>query len=138
MMGIPWEDATQVGSLMGVKIVLNEFLAYQELGSLIAAGELSERSRIIASYALCGFANFGSLAILLGGIGAMAPERRAEVAELEPARFAVARLTPASRARLATVSAPSVRSGRPSSNRFMAALSAAWLFGPSAVMRHRP
>ena len=82
MMGIPWEEATQVGSLMGVKIVLNEFLAYQELGAQMAAGELSERSRIIASYALCGFANFGSLAILLGGIGAMAPERRAEVAEL--------------------------------------------------------
>ena len=82
MMGIPWQDATQVGSLMGVKIVLNEFLAYQELGAQIAAGELSERSRIIASYALCGFANFGSLAILIGGIGAMAPDRRSEVAEL--------------------------------------------------------
>lgn len=82
MMGVPWQDAANVGSLMGVKIVLNEFLAYQELGVQMAAGELSERSRIIASYALCGFANFGSLAILIGAIGAMAPERRAEVAEL--------------------------------------------------------
>ena len=82
LMGVPWAEASSVGSLMGIKIVLNEFLAYEELGALIAAGELSERSRIIASYALCGFANFGSLAILLGGIGGMAPERRSEVSEL--------------------------------------------------------
>ena len=82
LMGVPWSDATTVGSLMGIKIVLNEFIAYQELGARIDAGELAERSRIIASYALCGFANFGSLAILLGGIGGMAPSRRAEVAEL--------------------------------------------------------
>lgn len=82
LMGVPWSDATTVGSLIGIKIVLNEFIAYQELGTQIQAGELTERSRIIASYALCGFANFGSLAILLGGIGAMAPSRRSEVAEL--------------------------------------------------------
>ena len=82
LMGVPWDEASSVGSLMGIKIVLNEFIAYQELGVLISAGELSERSRIIASYALCGFANFGSLAILLGGIGGMAPERRSEVSDL--------------------------------------------------------
>ncbi|MAI77529.1 MAG: NupC/NupG family nucleoside CNT transporter [Deltaproteobacteria bacterium] len=82
MMGVPWEDAPAVGSLIGVKIVLNEFIAYQELGAQMANGELTERSRIIASYALCGFANFGSLAILLGGIGGMAPGRRPEVARL--------------------------------------------------------
>ncbi|MCH2187531.1 NupC/NupG family nucleoside CNT transporter, partial [Myxococcota bacterium] len=82
MMGVPWSDATQVGALLGIKTVLNEFIAYQQLGDLIAAGELSERSRILASYALCGFANFGSLAILLGGLGGIAPQRRPEVARL--------------------------------------------------------
>lgn len=81
-LGIAWQDATTVGSLLGVKTVLNEFLAYQELGELIRAGALSERSAVIASYALCGFANFGSLGILLGGLGGMAPGRRADVARL--------------------------------------------------------
>ena len=69
LMGVPWADAPTVGSLLGIKTVLNEFLAYQQLGEAIASGQLSDRSRVIASYALCGFANFGSLAILLGGIG---------------------------------------------------------------------
>jgi CNT family concentrative nucleoside transporter len=82
VMGVPWADAVDVGGLLGVKTVLNEFIAYQQLGDHIAAGELSQRSRVIASYALCGFANFGSLAILLGGIGGMAPSRRHEVASL--------------------------------------------------------
>ena len=82
LMGVPWEDAQQVGALMGMKTILNEFIAYQELGRAIAAGEIGERAAIIASYALCGFANFGSLAILLGGIGGIAPERRHDVARL--------------------------------------------------------
>ncbi len=82
LMGVPWEDASRVGALLGVKTVLNEFLAYQQLAELQAAGALSPRASIIASYALCGFANFGSLAILLGGIGGLAPERRPEVAQL--------------------------------------------------------
>ncbi len=82
VMGVPWADAPEVGALLGIKTVLNEFLAYQQLGQLIEAGELSERSRVIASYALCGFANFGSLAIMLGGIGGVAPSRRHEVATL--------------------------------------------------------
>jgi CNT family concentrative nucleoside transporter len=82
LMGVPWHDAAQVGALLGVKTVLNEFIAYQELGALIRQGALSERSAVIASYALCGFANFGSLAILLGGIGGLAPGRRPEVARL--------------------------------------------------------
>ena len=82
LMGVPWADAVEVGALLGIKTVLNEFIAYQQLGAHIAAGELAERSRVIASYALCGFANFGSLAILLGGIGGMAPSRRHEVASL--------------------------------------------------------
>ena len=80
LMGIPFEDATAVGSLLGIKTVLNEFLAYQQLGAAIEAGALQERSAVIASYALCGFANFGSLAILFGGIGGLAPSRREEVA----------------------------------------------------------
>ena len=82
LMGVPWQDAPAVGSLLGIKTVLNEFLAYQQLGEEMASGQLTERSRIIASYALCGFANFGSLAILLGGIGGMVPSRRHEVASL--------------------------------------------------------
>jgi CNT family concentrative nucleoside transporter len=82
LLGIPWAEAQTVGALLGVKTVLNEFLAFQQLSEHISNGELSERSRVIAAYALCGFANFGSLAILLGGIGGIVPERRAEVAHL--------------------------------------------------------
>ena len=79
-MGVPWADATTVGSLLGVKTVLNEFFAYLQLSELVESGALMPRSAIIASYALCGFANFGSLAILLGGIGGMVPEKRSDVA----------------------------------------------------------
>ena len=82
LLGVPWADASAVGSLIGLKTVLNEFLAYQDLGEQIAAGVLAPRSAVIASYALCGFANFGSLAIMVGGIGGLAPERRGEVAQL--------------------------------------------------------
>jgi len=82
MLGIPWEDAPKVGALLGLKTILNEFIAYQELGELVSAGTISRRSAIIASYAICGFANFGSLAILLGGIGGIAPERRHDVARM--------------------------------------------------------
>lgn len=82
LMGVPWQDAQQVGALMGMKTILNEFIAYRELGRAIAAGEIGERAALIASYALCGFANFGSLAILLGGIGGIAPNRRRDVARL--------------------------------------------------------
>jgi CNT family concentrative nucleoside transporter len=82
LLGVPWQDAPTVGALLGMKTVLNEFIAYGELAQLIESGALSPRSVVIASYALCGFANFGSLAILLGGIGGLAPNRRAEVAQL--------------------------------------------------------
>ena len=82
LMGIPWQDAQQVGALLGVKTVLNEFLAYADLGELIRTGAIGARSALITSYALCGFANFGSLAILLGAIGSMAPTRRSDVARL--------------------------------------------------------
>jgi CNT family concentrative nucleoside transporter len=79
--GIPWSEALAAGSLMGTKTVLNELLAYLELAAL-PSGTLSPRSQLILTYALCGFANFGSLGILIGGLGAMAPERKAEVVEL--------------------------------------------------------
>jgi len=82
LMGIPGEDAATVGSLLGVKIALNEFIAYHQLGEIVQTGGLQARSVVIASYALCGFANFGSLAILLGGIEGIAPDRRPEVARL--------------------------------------------------------
>ena len=82
LMGVPWSEAREVASLIGIKTVLNEFLAYQGLAEAIGAGRLSERSAVIAAYALCGFANFGSLAILLGGIQGIAPERRSEAASL--------------------------------------------------------
>jgi CNT family concentrative nucleoside transporter len=79
--GIPWAECAQAGALLGVKTVLNEFLAYLQLAGL-APGALSERSRLILAYALCGFANFGSLGIMVGGLAAMVPQRRAEIAEL--------------------------------------------------------
>ena len=77
---MPAQDAVAIGSLLGVKTVLNEFLAYEQLSALIETGTLAPRSVLVASYALCGFANFGSLAILYGGIGGLAPGRRSEVA----------------------------------------------------------
>jgi CNT family concentrative nucleoside transporter len=82
LLGIPSSDAVAVGSLLGVKTVLNEFIAYQELAQMIATGAIAPRSAVLASYALCGFANFGSLAIMIGGLGGMAPSRRADVARL--------------------------------------------------------
>ena len=81
MMGIPWSEALTTGALMGTKTILNEFIAYLDL-TRIPAGELSERSRIIISYALCGFANPGSLGIMIGGMGAMVPDRRDEIVSL--------------------------------------------------------
>jgi len=81
LIGIPWGEVGQAGALLGVKTVLNEFLAYLQLGT-VPPGALSDRSRLILTYALCGFANFGSLGIMIGGIGAMVPARRAEVASL--------------------------------------------------------
>jgi len=82
LMGVPWSEAPRVGALLGVKTVLNEFIAYRELGELVRSEALSPRSAVIASYALCGFANFGSIAILIGGVGGMAPERRPDLARL--------------------------------------------------------
>jgi concentrative nucleoside transporter, CNT family len=79
-MGVPWAEAPTVGALLGTKTALNEFLAYRDLVAHMPA--LSPKTIRIASFALCGFANFGSLAIVLGGLGGMVPERRAELARL--------------------------------------------------------
>jgi concentrative nucleoside transporter, CNT family len=78
IIGVPWADATSVGALIGTKVVLNEFIAYGDLAKV--QGGLSDTSVIIATYALCGFANFSSIAIQIGGIGSLAPERRADLA----------------------------------------------------------
>lgn len=81
-MGVPWAECAAVGRLLGEKIVLTEFVAYINLGELIKAGELSERGAVIASYALCGFANFASIGIQIGGIGGIAPKRIPELSSL--------------------------------------------------------
>lgn len=81
MLGIPWAEAGVAGQLLGTKFALNEMIAYLDLAKL-PAGALSARSQLIMTYALCGFANFGSLGIVIGGLGAMAPTRRAEIVEL--------------------------------------------------------
>lgn len=81
-MGTPWKDSIEVGNLLGLKLAVNEFVAYSSLGNLIKAGALTERSTVIATYALCGFANFASIGIQLGGIGAIAPSRRGDLARV--------------------------------------------------------
>lgn len=81
LIGIPWAEAGAAGALLGTKMVLNELIAYLEFARL-PDGALSPHSRLIMTYALCGFANFGSLGIMIGGLGALAPERRAEVVAL--------------------------------------------------------
>jgi len=82
LIGVPWDEVSTAGSLLGKKTVLNELIAYLDLAQL-PPGTLSERSRLLLTYALCGFANFGSLGIMLGGLSALLPAgRRAELAEL--------------------------------------------------------
>ena len=81
LIGIPWSEAQVAGSLMGIKTILNELIAYLELAGT-ASAELSDRSRLIMTYALCGFANLGSLGIMIGGLGAIAPARREEIVAL--------------------------------------------------------
>jgi concentrative nucleoside transporter, CNT family len=78
LMGLPWPQAVTAGSLMGIKTVLNELIAYVELSKL-GTDALDPRSRLIMLYAMCGFANFASLGIMIGGLGTMAPERREEI-----------------------------------------------------------
>jgi concentrative nucleoside transporter, CNT family len=79
-MGVPWRDSGTIGSLLGTRMVLNEFIAYAQLGPM--KGQLDPRSFTIASFALAGFANFSSVGIQLGGIGALAPDRKRDLARL--------------------------------------------------------
>ena len=81
LMGLPWPQAVTAGSLMGTKTVLNELIAYVDLSKL-GGDALDPRSRLIMLYAMCGFANFGSLGIMIGGLGTMAPQRRHEINSL--------------------------------------------------------
>jgi CNT family concentrative nucleoside transporter len=81
LMGVPWAETSTAGALMGTKTILNEFIAYLDMSQL-AKGSLSDRSLLIMTYALCGFANPGSLGIMIGGLGTMAPERRGEIVSL--------------------------------------------------------
>ena len=79
--GVPWSEAVTAGQLMGAKVALNEFIAYLDFANL-PGGALGDRASLIMTYALCGFANFASLGIMLGGIGALVPTRRLEIAQL--------------------------------------------------------
>lgn len=81
LMGIPWAEAHSAGSIMGTKVILNELIGYLNLAGL-EEGVLSERSKIILTYAMCGFANFGSLGIMIGGLRSMVPERKDEIVAL--------------------------------------------------------
>lgn len=83
LMGIPWHEAQAAGSLLGTKLILNELVAYLEFAAL-PDGTLSQSSRLVMTYALCGFANFGSLGILLGGLNTLVPERRTELLNIGP------------------------------------------------------
>ena len=82
MIGIDWNETVLVGSLLGQKFVLNEFIAYVNLAEMKTAGLLSEKSILISTYALCGFANFSSIAIQIGGIGSMAQSRQKDISKL--------------------------------------------------------
>ncbi len=81
-MGVDWSETLQVGSLLGQKTVINEFVAYLDLAKMNAAGLLNEKSMIIATFSLCGFSNFSSIAIQIGGIGGMAPNRQGDISKL--------------------------------------------------------
>ncbi|MBI5464469.1 MAG: NupC/NupG family nucleoside CNT transporter [Ignavibacteriales bacterium] len=80
--GVPWKDALNVGSLMGIKLVVNEFVGYLKMSEVVATGVLSTKSIVIATYALCGFANFSSIAIQIGGLSPLAENRRGDIARL--------------------------------------------------------
>jgi CNT family concentrative nucleoside transporter len=82
LMGVPWQDAASVGSLLGIKLSLNELVAYGQLGAYINQEALSERAIVISTYALCGFANFSSIGIQIGGISAIAPQRKSDLAKI--------------------------------------------------------
>ncbi len=81
IVGTPWADAVNLGSLLGTKVVLNEFVAYLQLSDMVSASSLSDKTITMATFALCGFANFSSIAIQIGGIGGLAPSRKSELAQ---------------------------------------------------------
>jgi CNT family concentrative nucleoside transporter len=83
-MGVPWAEAASVGELFGTKLVLTEIVGFIRMVEMVDAGALSPRSELIASYALCGFANFASIAIQIGGIGGLAPSRKSDLARIGP------------------------------------------------------
>lgn len=82
VIGVPWADATSMGSLLGTKVVLNEFVAYLQLSDMVSGNILSQKTVTMATFALCGFANFSSIAIQIGGIGGLAPSRKSDLAQL--------------------------------------------------------
>ena len=82
IIGVPWKEALDVGSLMGIKLAVNEFVAYLKMSDVVAAGQLSTKSIVIATYALCGFANFASVAIQIGGLSPLMENRRSDIARL--------------------------------------------------------
>jgi CNT family concentrative nucleoside transporter len=81
LMGVPWSESIEAGKLLGIKTALNEFVAYAQLAA-IEEGTLSERTKLITLYGLCGFANFSSVGILVSGIGAMSPERKKDLIDI--------------------------------------------------------
>lgn len=82
LIGVPWAEAIPAGSFIGQKLVVNEFVAFLDFVNYLKSNELSEHTQVIVSFALCGFANFSSIAILLGGLGSLAPSRRADIASM--------------------------------------------------------
>ncbi len=81
LIGVPWHEAAVAGNFIGQKTVLNEFVAFSNFGPMVADGSLDPKTTLVTTFALCGFANFGSIAILVGSLGALVPERRSEVAK---------------------------------------------------------
>lgn len=87
IMGIPWDQCEDVATLIGLKTVVNEFVAYQKLGEFKLAGKLTPRTEAIATYAICGFANPGSVGIMMGGLGTLAPDKRQQIADVAMRAF---------------------------------------------------
>ncbi len=82
LVGIPWQDVLAAGELLGTKVIANEFVAYEQMGVMHQAGRISERTLTLMTYALCGFSNLSAIGIQIGGISALAPERRGDIASL--------------------------------------------------------
>lgn len=87
VMGVPWEHCEDVATLIGLKVVVNEMVAYQRLGEFKEQGKLSDRSELIATFAICGFANPGSIGILIGGLSSLAPEKKRQIAAVAVRAF---------------------------------------------------